>query len=157
MTKIYCLLFVLFLYANCANKEHVSKEKKLEGQRLRQLLNNTPFTVGCTRDGKYGLEGITFSINKRDSNKFEYSFSRVNWIDKFKDLTGIMELDSSTFYNDSFFIVGEKDTVPAYKFCDNSKKHPVWIGITKRDFGIAAIYESTPTGLKEISSGLHAK
>lgn len=114
-----------------------------------------PFVGGSTRNGIRAMEGIEFEFNKQDSTKFDYRFSIVNWRDKFRDLTGTVAVDSSSLYQDTFFIKNENDSlVPAVKLYDNGKRYPVWIGLNKTgNFFLARIFEKRPNELKEISYG----
>ena len=148
-------LLILCLFTSCRDippKKHPS---------LRDIIcAECPYVTGGTRNGIHSMEGLDFTINKKDTNALDYRFSIVNWRDKFEDITGTMQLDSSTFFQDTFFIEVNHKKVAAYKFVDNSKKSPLWIAFEKSEHlsqGVARFFQVKGDSLENICHLLYAK
>jgi hypothetical protein len=88
------------------------------------------FVGGGTRNSLHSMEGIELNVDKADTNVLHYLFSVINWKDSFPDLEGSVKLDSSTFYDNNYFIKSSnKEFLPAYKYIDKNQNR--WIGIDK--------------------------
>jgi hypothetical protein len=160
MTNIYlALVFLVFL--SCQNNHQTKEaiEKTVNQNKVFKIktLDGYPFVTEGTRNGIRAMEGVDFSINKADTSTLNYRFSIVNWRDKFEDLKGIVKLDSSTLLNDAFFIdYNNGKKIAAYKFYDNTKTAPIWIGVAKKE-AVARIFRKEKDGLKELSSLMYEK
>ena len=154
--KNILFLLILCLFTSCRDMPP-KKQPSLKDI----ICVECPYITGGQRNGIQSMEGLDFTINKKDTNALDYRFSIVNWRDKFEDITGTMQLDSSTLFQDTFFIeTNANNKAAAYKFMDNSKKYPLWVAFEKREHtyqGVARFFQVKGDSLEELSSLLYAK